>query len=100
MTLILSYTLKHVYGIILRFSTYIVSEWFASIMMDNNECTALLCPESDQEIKIKISRRAFTWDVVFYTKNVQNNTPIRTLPVNNEGWLKMILFFLFTISLN
>lgn len=39
-------------------------------MVKNYECTSkILQQDSDQEIQITISRRAFTWDIMFYPKS-------------------------------
>lgn len=62
-----------------------IAEWFASIIVDNDECAAVFALESNKEIEIRISRRAFTWDVVLYTTNIQNATLIKNLSGNNRG---------------
>jgi hypothetical protein len=62
-----------------------IAEWFASITVDNDECMAEFALDSNEEIEIRISRRAFTWKVVLHTTNVQNAKLIKSLFVNNRG---------------
>lgn len=64
----------------------IIAGWFASITVNNSECVALFA-EFDQEIEIKISRKAFTWEVVFYpTYCMYNNADnILSIPVAHKG---------------
>lgn len=60
-------TRKQVLAIIVKIIIIITGK-FASITINNrsDKCTAWSAVEFDREIEIEISKRAFTWDVIFH----------------------------------